>query len=100
VKGNMTGEYADGPAQNAPSIDAAMLSGSSLTKINCEGGEYSILESLIESGEVRHHENLQVQFHTVAPDWLNRYKAIHEGLKQTHMLTYDAPFCWQNWELR
>lgn len=100
IKGDMTGAFADGPIERCPMMDAASLDSAELLKINCEGGEYDILERLLETDRAKEYDDIQVQFHTVAPDWLNRYKAIHEGLKRTHRLTFDAPFCWQNWELR
>lgn len=100
VKGSMTGEWADGPAQTAPSIDACMLEDSDLLKINCEGGEFAILESLIECDGVKKHRNIQVQVHSVVPDCVRRYKAIREGLMKTHRPTFEENWCWENWEKR
>jgi hypothetical protein len=44
--------------------------------------------------------NLQIQFHTVAPDYEERREAIRSRLSKTHVLTYDAPFIWENWSLK
>jgi FkbM family methyltransferase len=100
IKGDMTGVYADGPAHYAPAICASTLEGSALLKINCEGGEYDILEALLECGSTAKHRNIQVQFHRVGPDYARRYSAIREGLLKTHRLTFSEPFCWENFELR
>lgn len=107
VKGDMTGIFADGYSHietievyDVAGIPARFDTPIDLLKLNIEGMEYEVLERILECDIARHFRNIQVQFHTVAPDWLNRYKAIHEGLKRTHRLTFDAPFCWQNWELR
>lgn len=100
IKGDMTGAYADGPSEQCSMIDAIALPNSSLLKLNCEGYEYNILERLLESECAENHRAIQVQFHKVVPDYARRYIAIRDGLLRTHRLTYDAPFCWQSFELR
>lgn len=70
-----------------------------LIKINIEGGEYDLLENLIESGYTKKIKNIQVQFHDFIPDAENRMKALQDKLAQTHHLTYNFPFVWENWEI-
>ena len=70
-----------------------------LIKINIEGGEYELLEFLIENGWVRKVKNIQVQFHDFFPDAKERMKKIHLALKTTHTLTYQFEFVWENWKL-
>ena len=67
-------------------------------KINIEGGEYSLLEDLISNRLVANIKDIQVQFHTFAPNALERMKNIQMELSKTHHLTYNYPFVWENWE--
>ncbi|MFY9311368.1 MAG: FkbM family methyltransferase [Bacteroidia bacterium] len=71
-----------------------------LMKINIEGGEYDLLEHLIESGWINKIENIQVQFHDFFPDSYRRMARIQDKLEQTHSLTYQYLFVWENWKLK
>lgn len=70
-----------------------------LIKINIEGGEYELLESLIANDFINTFKNIQVQFH----DFLiggakERMNKIQKNLAKTHKLTYQYEFVWENWE--
>ena len=71
-----------------------------LMKINIEGGEYDLLEHLIEEQLVDRIKNIQVQFHDIPDiDSDKRMRDIQSHLKKTHHLTYQyAPYVWENWE--
>jgi FkbM family methyltransferase len=71
-----------------------------LMKINIEGGEYELLEHMIEADLVRRVGNIQVQFHDFFPDARQRMHAIQAGLSRTHVMTYQYEFIWENWALR
>lgn len=71
-----------------------------LLKINIEGGEYDLLEFLIEKKMIPNISNIQVQFHDFIPDAIKRMEKIQEQLKQTHTLTYQYRFIWENWKLK
>lgn len=72
-----------------------------LMKINIEGGEYDLLEHLLDAGYVNRIENLQVQFHDFLVDnAYPRMKAIQQRLAQTHELTYYYEFVWENWRVK
>lgn len=71
-----------------------------LMKVNIEGGEYDLLEELIDSGMIGSIKNLQVQFHDFVPDAYTRMKKIQASLETTHRLTYQYEFVWENWELK
>ena len=71
-----------------------------LMKINIEGGEYDLLEHLIETGDIKKIKNIQVQFHDFVPDAERRMKAIQGNIKKTHELTYQYEFVWENWKLK
>lgn len=71
-----------------------------LMKINIEGGEYELLERLIDSGYINRIKDIQVQFHDFVPDAEPRMHAIQERLKRSHSTTYQYPFVWENWTLK
>jgi FkbM family methyltransferase len=68
-----------------------------LMKINIEGGEYELLEHLIESGWITRIRDIQVQFHDFVPDAEGRMAALQLRLEATHYTTYQYPFVWENW---
>jgi len=63
-------------------------------------GEYELLEKLIETGLIGIFENVQVQFHDVAPDSHSRMERIQKALGKTHTPTYQYEFVWENWTRR
>jgi FkbM family methyltransferase len=71
-----------------------------LMKINIEGGEYDLLEELIETGYVKNIGNIQVQFHDFVENAESRMKEIQDKLRLTHELTYQYEFVWENWKLK
>ena len=70
-----------------------------LLKINIEGGEFPLLERLLDTGLVRRCTDIQVQFHADYPDALERRERIRLRLAKTHELTWDYFFVWENWRL-
>jgi FkbM family methyltransferase len=72
-----------------------------LIKINIEGGEYEILESLIEHNMISIFNNIQVQFHDfIIDNAKERMNKIQTELAKTHKLTYHYEFVWENWKLK
>lgn len=78
-------------------IDENNIQSIDLMKINIEGAEYDLLEHLIDSNVVRRIKNLQIQFHDFGPDAENRRKRIQSTLNETHYLTYQYDWVWENW---
>jgi len=76
------------------------ISSIDLVKVNIEGGEYELLERLLETDLIRIIRDLQVQFHEIAADSGARMEEIHEQLSHTHNLTYQYRFVWENWTLK
>ena len=68
-----------------------------LIKINIEGGEYKLLDRLIETNLIEKIENIQVQFHDIEPDSSLKMEKIQEKLRKTHEPTYQYKFVWENW---
>jgi hypothetical protein len=71
-----------------------------LMKINIEGGEYDLMDHLIESGVIKKIKNVQIQFHDFVPDAESRMRKIQNGLSKTHFTTYSYEFVWENWRLK
>lgn len=71
-----------------------------LMKINIEGGEYELLERIIETGLIKRINNLQIQFH----HWIDKAEIkrdiIRTKLSHTHTETYCYPFVWENWQIK
>lgn len=70
-----------------------------LLKINIEGGEFPVLFELIKNNKIKNIKNLQIQFHNFVPNAKILRDEIRSFLNQTHHLTYDYYFIWENWEL-
>jgi FkbM family methyltransferase len=70
-----------------------------LMKINIEGAEYDLLDYLIDSAIVNRIEDIQVQFHQFVVNAAEKRNGIRARLQQTHRLTYDYDFVWENWRL-
>jgi FkbM family methyltransferase len=71
-----------------------------LMKINIEGGEYDLLEYLVQSERILLFENIQVQFHDFVPNAVDRMHTIQSNLSKTHYLTFQYEFVWENWKLK
>lgn len=71
-----------------------------LLKLNVEGMEYEILQTLIESGAVKRFRHIQVQPHSIVPNAEKHWQAVHLGLLKTHDLAYHKDFVWSGYTLR
>jgi FkbM family methyltransferase len=71
-----------------------------LIKINIEGGEYKLLRRMLETGLVSMSQDIQVQFHSFYPNSQVLRSEIRGALQETHFVTYDYPFVWENWRKR
>jgi len=71
-----------------------------LLNINIEGGEYDLLNYLTTTPIIYNIKNIQVQFHDFIDNAHVKRNIIHAKLYNTHQLTYNYEFVWENWELR
>jgi hypothetical protein len=69
-----------------------------LVKINIEGGEYELLNYIIDTGLIKNIKNIQVQFHLIEQDNDFVYGKLSDRLYETHKITWRYPFVWENWE--
>ena len=68
-----------------------------LIKINIEGGEYDLLDHILEQGFAPSIKNFQIQFHLPIKDAMSRRQKIMEQLSNTHTQTWCYDFIWENW---
>ena len=68
-----------------------------LIKINIEGGEYELLERILDTRLIDRIHRIQVQFHNVSPTAEARMGKIQRRLSKTHRLSYQFLFVWENW---
>lgn len=71
-----------------------------LMKINIEGGEYDLLEHMINNGTIKLVKNIQIQFHNFVPNAIKRRELIRNQLGVSHQETWCYEFVWENWLLR
>ena len=71
-----------------------------LLNINIEGGEYDLLNYLVSSPVIFDIKNIQVQFHDFIENSEVKRNIIHAKLHNTHKMTYNYDFVWENWRLR
>lgn len=109
IKGDMSGAFCSDPNDTvlAKGGDIAWICEAHLgdknygcIKINCEGSEFDILERLTETGQIKCMDNVQVQWHDVAPNAQARYEALQAKLALTHELSFDHGWVWQSWRLK
>jgi FkbM family methyltransferase len=71
-----------------------------LAKINIEGGEFELLEAMIEAGLLSRFRAFQIQFHSFAPDAETRRSAIREELAKTHLESFCYDWIWEEWRAK
>lgn len=69
-----------------------------LLKINIEGGEYEVLENLIENDLIKNINNIQIQFHDFVFLAKEKREQIQNELGKTHYPDYNYPFVWESWK--
>ena len=78
-------------------------------KINIEGGEYKLLQCMLDNDLVKKVKNLQIQWHgngplfgdtETIPDVTERRRRISARLMETHKVTWEMPWVWENYQLK
>jgi FkbM family methyltransferase len=69
-----------------------------LIKINIEGGEYALLQRMIETDLIQKCKYIQIQFHEWIPNAHELRRKIQQGLSRSHHKSWDYPFVWESWE--
>lgn len=71
-----------------------------LTQINCEGGEYELLEYILNENIMDKFDHLQIQFHNLFPEAEMRMENIFKRLSETHKMHYNYNFIFCYWSLK
>lgn len=94
---------ADGDSHEATVIDVASLvptvPGESIAclKLNIEGGEYEVLERLLDTALIDRIDSLLIQFHAQPAGWEGRLRSIAERLPSTHECAWRYRLVWEKW---
>lgn len=67
-------------------------------KLNIEGGEFDLLERILDAGLAARVGSFVIQFHEIDPQSAARRERIRAGLARTHRLVVDYPFVWERWD--
>ncbi|MFN4278858.1 FkbM family methyltransferase [Thermosynechococcus sp.] len=71
-----------------------------LMKINIEGGEYDLLQKLIDSALVENIRYLQIQFHNFVENSEQKRQDLRSQLTRTHIEMWNYEFVWESWRLK
>jgi FkbM family methyltransferase len=69
-----------------------------LMKINIEGGEYQLLQHILQNDKATLVSEYQTQFHKLNNDSKALRTNIQEQLSKSHKLTWHYYFIWENWK--
>jgi FkbM family methyltransferase len=67
-------------------------------KLNIEGGEYDVLDRLINCNQIKKIGGILIQFHDFFPNAKSHMKNIREKLANTHAPEYQFDFVWELWK--
>ncbi len=70
-----------------------------LMSINIEGGEYDLLNHILEAKLINRVCYLQIQFHDINERSESQREEIRVKLKLTHKEKFCFPFVWEGWEI-
>lgn len=101
---NGTSEHVVGDSQcfEADVIDVARVFGEIGTsiaclKLNIEGGEYEVLERLLETNHIVLCDSLLIQFHRQPAGYRESYENIVAALQKTHVQVWCYEMVWEKW---
>ena len=69
-----------------------------LLKLNIEGSEYELLESLISSNNLDKIKYLQIQFHENVNNAVIKRNEIIKEMRKTHFNKWTYYFVWERWD--
>lgn len=71
-----------------------------LLKMNIEGAEYEVFESLFSSNTITNVNSIFVQFHPIDDSSVDKYDSIVDRLIRTHVCSFRYPFIWEKWDIK
>ncbi len=79
-------------------LDQESIRSVNLIKINIEGGEFDLLERLLDADKTSLFDTFLVQFHRLNSDSEQRMRSIQNRLQKTHRLVWQYQFVWECWK--
>jgi FkbM family methyltransferase len=79
-------------------IDELKIESIDLMKINIEGGEYSLLKRLLESGAAKKCKLIMIQYHEWIPGAHRMREELNRELALTHEVEWSYKFVWEKWK--
>lgn len=76
------------------------LSRIDLLYMNIEGGEYAVLQQLIDDKIIINIKHIQVQYHNIDSNSAHKRKYINKLMSKTHSRKFNYPFIWERWDLK
>jgi len=76
------------------------LSSIDLLYMNIEGGEYLVLQQLIDDEIIKSIKHIQVQYHNIDNDSIRKRKNINKLISKTHSRKFNYPFIWERWDVK
>lgn len=96
-----SGQVVEAPVEDIASAIHALGQGYvACLKLNIEGGEYEVLERLINNNQIDRVGCILIQFHPQPEGWESRLQNIVEKLKVTHVREWCYPMVWEKWVRR
>lgn len=69
-----------------------------LIKVNIEGGEYELLDTILDNNYQNNIDRYLIQFHYLSGDPISKRQQIVDKLQQTHEPIFSYPFVWEYWK--
>ena len=69
-------------------------------KSNIEGGEYELLERMLETNNISLCDSLLIQFHRQPVGYEERYRKIFASLQKTHLQSWCYEMVWEKWVIK
>jgi len=72
-----------------------------LISMNIEGGEYELLNRIIDTGIIKKIKSLMIQFHFIkfSKNEIQVYRNLIKNLEKTHHQQWNYPYVWEKWEI-
>ena len=68
--------------------------------MNIEGGEYAVLQQLIDNKTIKNIKHIQVQYHKIDDKSVQKRKKINRLMSKTHTRRFNYPFIWERWDVQ
>ena len=96
-RGDKNAQHFEADVSDVAKIFAEVGTRVACFKLNIEGGEYEVLERMLETNNVALCDSLLIQFHRQPEGYETRYKNIVAALHKTHAQSWCYEMVWEKW---